>query len=119
MVCGRSFEYWKKTIDGILFKGRKYRDLSFSASALAVALGVGGSTLSKILQACYGCGYNDLVNIRRVNDACELLTDSQQSARSVDEIGLLVGFRNRQSFFTAFKKYRDTTPQKYRKLQQK
>ncbi len=114
-LCGKPVETWKKAIEDALFGKRLYRDLAYSAAHLATALNVGDSTLSKILQGCYGCNYNELVNSRRIVDACKLLDNPKKELRSVDEIGLSVGFRNRQSFFTAFKKYTGTTPMKYKR----
>ena len=42
------------------------------------------------------------------------LKDKRFAPYSIDDIGLMVGFRNRQSFFSAFKKVSGTTPEKYR-----
>ncbi len=115
MLHGKSASQWRKLIDSVLFKKHKYRDLSYSAGRLAEAVGLSASDLSRLLKACYGCGYVELVNSHRIYEACEMLTDTQNELLSVDEIGLMVGFRNRQSFFTAFRKYTGTTPMQYKK----
>lgn len=114
LVCGRTAAEWRHEINSILFKQRKYRDLDYSAKCLAEELGLSGCSLSKVLSKVFGRNYADLVNSQRVEDAKIHLRDRRKSEYSVDDIGLLVGFRNRQSFFTAFKTYVGITPQKYR-----
>ncbi len=91
-----------------------YRDIECSAACVADRMGVSKSSFSRIVQACYACNYTELVNAHRIIDACAMLNDGHNASVSVDEIGLWVGFRNRQSFFTAFRKYTGTTPLQYR-----
>lgn len=114
MVCGKDMTVWRKLITDVMFKRRRYRDIDYSASLLAQELGLSPSALSRLLRSVMGCSYADLVNVRRVGDARKMLADAKYQRYTVDEIGLMTGFRNRQSFFTAFVKHAGTTPQRYR-----
>ena len=107
----------KGLIDEILIRGKKYRDPMFSAGELAGRLGVSRWALSRIVRKEYGMGYADVVNGCRVKEAMRLLRDRRFEAYSVDEIGTMVGFGNRQSFFSAFKKIAGVTPERYRMMQ--
>lgn len=114
ITCGKTVAEWRDLVFRTLHKSKRYRSVDYSAQMLAQDLGIGGSTLSRVLGVSMGCSYTDTVNCMRVADAKTLLLKSKYSKYTVDEIGLMVGFRNRQSFFTAFAKHAGTTPQRFR-----
>lgn len=105
----------KDRIDAILIKGKKYREPDFSAQTLAEMLEVSASKLSRIIKDEYGMAYADIVHGYRIQDAKRYLKDARMLPYSVDDIGTLVGFKNRQSFFAAFRKATGTTPERYRR----
>ena len=105
---------YKDLIEEILIRGKRYRDPDFSARKLAEALGVSSFQLSRIIKATYGISYAVIVLYINIQDAMRHLKDKRFAPYSIDDIGLMVGFRNRQSFFSAFKKVSGTTPEKYR-----
>ena len=106
----------KGQIDDILIRNKKYRDPRFSAGKLAEMLGVSGWTLSRIVRKEYGMRYAELVHGCRIKEAMRHLRDKRFAAYSVDDIGAMVGFGNRQSFFSAFKQIAGMTPEKYRMM---
>ena len=59
--------------------------------------------------------YSCLLNEYRVKDALRLLADKKNAEKNVEEISAMVGFANRQSFYAAFYKYMNETPNSYRK----
>lgn len=107
-------DIWRKRITDALIKSKRYRDIDYSASVLAQELCISPSTLSRLLRFAMGCSYTDLANTHRVKDSTKMLISMKYQQYTVDEIGLMAGFRNRQSFFTAFAKHTGTTPQKFR-----
>ena len=109
-------ETYKESIDAILIKGKGYLVPDFSAQQLAEQLGISIFSLSRMLKAIYGKSYSDIVHARRIQDATRHLKDKRFAPYSVDDIGMMVGFKNRQSFFTAFKKVTGTTPDKFRQM---
>lgn len=107
-------EIYKDRIDDILIKGKGYLAPNFSAQQLAERLGISIFALSRLLKATYGMSYSDIVHTYRIQDAVQYLKDRRFALYSMDDIGTMVGFRNRQSFFAAFKKATGTTPDKFR-----
>jgi AraC-like DNA-binding protein len=106
----------KGLIDRLLIEDKRYCDPNFSAQQLAEMLGVSPSQLSRILKSEYGMSYMGVVHAHRIQSAMHHLKDRRLASYSVDDIGALVGFRNRQSFFGAFKKLTGTTPDIYRRM---
>ena len=104
----------KTRIDELLIKQKKYRDGDYSQRRLAEELGVSTFVLSRTLRQEYGMTYAQLVHKYRVRDAMRYLRSSQKRQYTVDDIGLLVGFGNRQSFFSAFKRETGLTPERFR-----
>ena len=105
----------KKEIDALLIKSHKYRDPDYSATRLAEDLGVEGYQLSRIIKKEFGSSYSDIVLSLRVADAKRYLANPKKADMTVDEIGILVGFKNRVSFFLAFKRFSGLSPEKYRR----
>ena len=105
----------RKKIYTILVKKRRYRDPDYKASMLADELGITVYALSRILKTEYGKAYSDIVLPLRIEDAKKMLENPDKNDLSVDDIGVWVGFRNRTSYFDAFKRFTGMTPQMYRK----
>jgi AraC-like DNA-binding protein len=102
-------------IENILIKEGKYRDPNFSAQVLAGLLGVSASKLSRVIKNEYGMTYTNLVHNLRIQDAKRYLKNVRMSAYSIEDIGTFAGFKNRQSFFNAFRKATGTTPERFRR----
>lgn len=109
-------DIYKESIDAILIKRKGYLNPDFSAQQLADRLEISAFTLSRLLKATYGMSYTDIVHSHRIQDAMRHLQDKRFAPYTVDDIGIMVGFKNRQSFFSAFKKVTGTTPEKYRQM---
>ncbi|MBQ6964399.1 MAG: AraC family transcriptional regulator [Bacteroidaceae bacterium] len=108
-------EGYKAKIDDFLIREKRYRDPKFSANQLAEMLGVADYKLSRIMKDAYGMSYSEVVHTYRIQEAMHHLKNRRLSPYTVDDIGEMVGFKNRQSFFDAFKRITGTTPEKYRK----
>ncbi len=67
--------------------------------------------LSREIKRCTGATYTELVQSRRMSQACYLLT---HTAMSVSDVGSAVGYENASFFHKAFLKRYGTTPRKYR-----
>lgn len=107
-------ETHKERIDAILIRGKGYLAPDFSAQQLAEEMGISAFALSRLLKTIYGMSYSDIVHTYRIQDAMRHLKDKRFAPYSIDDIGAMVGFKNRQSFFSAFKKATGTTPEKFR-----
>lgn len=94
---------------------KKYRDPNYSAKDLAKELKTNTRYLSAVVNSRFGMNYSCLVNEYRVKDAMHLLVDKRYLERNVEDISVMVGFSNRQSFYAAFFKIVGETPNSYRK----
>ena len=94
---------------------KKYKDPNYSAKDLAKELKTNTRYLSAVVNSRFGMNYSCLLNECRIKDALHLLTDKRYKDKKIEEISAMVGFANRQSFYTAFKKYVGMMPTDYRK----
>lgn len=100
----------------IVIVDKKYKDPEYSANQLAKDLNTNPRYLSAIINSRFGDNYACLVNEFRIRDAQYMLTDKRFRDLTMEEIGDMVGFANRQSFYAAFFKYRGMSPRKYRQV---
>ena len=104
--------------DGILtivVAQKKYRDPDYSAKKLAEELGTNPRYLSAVINSRFGMNYSSLVNEFRVRDAVHYLTDKRYLDKTMEEIGTMSGFSNRQSFYAAFFKEKGEAPHQFKK----
>lgn len=101
-------EYTKKTIE---FVNKNYKK-DISLSDAAEHIGVSSSYLSKVFKEDYGKGFNEFLNMIRIQNAKTLLENSMISLK---DIASEVGFNNYHYFFRVFKNIVGVTPVKYRK----
>ena len=97
-----------------LEKQKIYRDSAYSAKQLAIDLHTNTRYLSAVVNSFFKKSYSSLVNEYRIKDAVVLLSDKHYRDKTIEDIGLMVGFANRQSFYSAFNKYVGETPRSFR-----
>jgi len=98
----------------IMIGDRKYLDKDYSAKQLAVDLQTNPRYLSAVINSRYGDNYTTMVNEYRVRDAQHLLLDRRFKSMTMEEVGDAVGFSNRQSFYSAFYKFKGVSPRRFR-----
>ena len=98
----------------MLEKKKIYLDPGFTAKQMATELHTNTRYLSAVVNSHFKKSYSSLVNEYRIKDAVVLLADKRQRNKTIEEIGLMVGFANRQSFYAAFSKYVGETPRSFR-----
>ena len=92
-----------------------YLNPNLSLDSVAEDLGVGVSTLSKVVNES-GVGFSDYINSERIKEAKKFLVDPNFNAYTIVAIGLECGFNSKSTFYTAFKKEVGVSPSEYRKL---
>lgn len=98
----------------MLEKKKIYLDPGFTAKQMATELHTNTRYLSAVVNTHFKKSYSSLVNEYRIKDAVVLLADKRLRNKTIEEIGLMVGFANRQSFYAAFSKYVGETPRSFR-----
>lgn len=99
----------------IVITQKKYRDPNYSAKDLAKDLKTNTRYLSAVVNSRFGMNYSCLINEYRIKDALHMLRDKRYADKNIDEISGMVGFSNRQSFYSAFYKNMNETPKSYRR----
>ncbi|WP_277073374.1 helix-turn-helix domain-containing protein [Segatella oulorum] len=94
---------------------KKYKEPGYNLKRLALDLGTNTRYISAVCSERFHTNYCSLVNAERIREAKVLLTTEDYADCTAEEIGELVGFNNRQSFYGAFFRHEKTTPAQYRK----
>lgn len=79
---------------------------------VAEAVKISPKYLSRVFKERTGVNLSEYISLVRITRAKELLLST---SKSVGEIGELVGFENRTTFFRTFKKLEGVSPNEYRK----
>ena len=106
-------ELYEKIMQKLIVE-KKYRDPDYSAAKMAKDLGTNSRYISAVINMRFEKNYSSLVNEHRIREAMFLLIDHRYAQSTIAEIGKLVGFSNRQSFYSAFFRERGMTPNDYR-----
>jgi len=88
-----------------------YRE-PLALSDLSEAFGYHKDYLSKMFNACVGCGFNHYVNVLRARYAHKLL---KETGKSLEEILAASGFQSMKTFRRAFSEHYGITPYEYRR----
>ena len=88
-----------------LIRKEKYTVPTYSAKQLAKDINTNTRYLSATFNLRYGTNYSNYVNKLRVLKAKKLLVKEKGLSLTMEDISYMVGFSNRQSFYTAFYKF--------------
>ncbi|MCR9142107.1 MAG: AraC family transcriptional regulator [bacterium] len=111
-LAGLDTDRVAERLDREMREARPYLRDDLTLGALAADLGMSHHQLSEFLNDRLGKSFHTMVNEYRVQAACDLLRESDDTVLS---IAFAVGFNNRASFNAAFAKYTGTTPIAFRR----
>lgn len=106
-------ELYDKILNIIVVQ-KKYKDPEYSAKQMAIDLRTNTRYISAVVSVRFGKNYSTLVNEYRIEEAKYLLVDKRYLDANIEDVGTMVGFANRQSFYAAFYKFTGETPRGYR-----
>ena len=109
----------KEKILRIILLEKKYKEPHYSAKKLAQELGTNTRYISAVISVRFHTNYTSFINKFRIEEAMALMTDKRYKGLNMQDISAMVGFSNRQSFYSAFYKVNGITPLTYRKQQLK
>jgi AraC-like DNA-binding protein len=97
-----------------IFDMRKaFIQLQYSLSHLSADSGYSRNLLSAFFNQVLGLHFNDYINQLRINYCTELIGDEDIQRYTLEGLGEKCGFHNRNTFTTAFKKFRGVPPSKF------
>jgi transcriptional regulator GlxA family with amidase domain len=94
-----------------LWVAEHYHD-EFPVAAMIARSGLSPRTFSRRFRAATGYGPMDYVQLLRIEEAKQLL---ERDRRSVDDIGVEIGYQDAASFRRLFKRFTGLTPAAYRR----
>ncbi|MEI3788178.1 MULTISPECIES: helix-turn-helix domain-containing protein [unclassified Chryseobacterium] len=92
-----------------------YKNPNLKLSDLAVKMNMSAHQLSQLLNDNLGKSFSTYINEYRINEACQKIEIG--SFLKIEEIGYEVGFNSKSTFFSTFKKIKNTTPLLYKQSQ--
>lgn len=107
-------ELYDKILNIILIE-KRYRDKDFSAKELAKELNTNTRYISAVINSRFNTNFSCLINEYRIKEAMHRMTDKRYADMTIEEIGKMVGFANRQSLYASFYRMMKETPNDYRK----
>lgn len=111
-------ELYDKILNIIVIE-KRYREKDFSAKELAKELNTNTRYISAVVNSRFNTNFSCLINEYRIKEAMHRLKDKRYADMTIEEIGLSVGFANRQSFYASFYRIAKETPNNYRKKNEK
>lgn len=92
-----------------------YKNPNLKLNDLASRMNMPAHQLSQLLNDNLGKSFSTYINEYRINEACEKIENG--SYLKIEEIGYEVGFNSKSTFFSTFKKIKNTTPLLYKQSQ--
>ncbi|KPH11339.1 AraC family transcriptional regulator [Chryseobacterium sp. ERMR1:04] len=92
-----------------------YKNPNLKLSDLAMEMNISAHQLSQLLNDNLGKSFSIYINEYRIGEACEKIENG--SYLKFEEIGYEVGFNSKSTFFSTFKKIKNTTPLLYKQSQ--
>ncbi|RQO38984.1 AraC family transcriptional regulator [Chryseobacterium sp. KBW03] len=89
-----------------------YRNPNLKLSDLASRMNMSAHQLSQLLNDNLDKSFSTYINEYRISEACEKIENG--SYLKIEEIGYEVGFNSKSTFFSTFKKIKNTTPLLYK-----
>lgn len=105
-------QIWIGRLDKVIRDNALYKDPNLKLNDLARTINISGHQLSQLLNDNLGKSYSTYINEYRINEACKLIATSGHL--TFEAIAYEVGYNSKSTFYTAFKKIKDTTPALYK-----
>jgi len=89
----------------------------FSLQQLAIQVGSNYKYVSQVVNERYGKSFKQVLNEQRVQEACRILNDPNQSAHlTIEAIAANLGFNSRSNFTVTFKRITGISPSDFIKM---
>jgi AraC-like DNA-binding protein len=90
-----------------------YRDSTMNVEKIAQRMKINRTYLSRAINRCTGSNFSSFINEYRIKEAILLMSDNPKKY-SLEGLGYEVGFNDRKTFYTAFKKQTGLSPSDFR-----
>lgn len=103
-------------ISSWLLDSKIYLNPDLNLSMVATEFNISSGYLSQLFNSNGEVNFNEYINSLRVEEAKILLHKKEYNNYTILAIGLESGFNSKSSFYTAFNKFTEKTPNEYKKL---
>lgn len=107
------------TIRQVMETSEEVFNPKFSIDRLAELSDSKSKAVSQVINELYGHNFKMFVNEYRIKEACKRMNDAQYKQFTIEAMGNGVGFKSRNSFITAFKRFTGLTPSDYQAIANK
>jgi AraC-like DNA-binding protein len=97
----------------LMSKEQLYKENDLKLETLAEKLNSNRHFVSQVINQYYKANFFDFINANRIDEAKRLLVDDHEL--NIIEIAYAVGYNNKVTFNTVFKRFTGVTPSEYRK----
>jgi len=104
---------WSNNLNKLMIEKELYLDKELNASKLAKQLNIKVYQLTILLNQYRKKNLNEYINTFRINKAKEELKKNAHMIKTIEAVGLDVGFKSKSTFYSAFKKITGITPTTY------
>ncbi len=98
----------------LMLNEKLYRESELKLETLAIKLGVAKHYVSQVINQYYKVNFFEYINMLRIEDAKQLLLDSDKKSMNIIEVAYTVGYNTKNTFNTAFRRIVGVTPTAYR-----
>lgn len=102
-------------MESILFEEKLFLEPGLTLDDLAAKLDTNRTYLSKAINEVYKTNFTNYINEARIKESIRLIYSGNPGNMTVEGIGREVGFNNRGTFISAFKKFTGLTPSYFSK----
>ena len=114
LLSRKMMDKMQEQIMNIIVFQKKFRDKDYSAKKLAYEIGTNTRYISAVVNNRFHMNYTQFVNKQRIDEAMSVLVDKRYQDLRIEDVGDMVGFANRQSFYSSFYRFNGITPRQYR-----
>lgn len=105
----------KNSLESTLFLEKKYLKEGYSINDLANDCGIPSYLLTLYINNVLSTTFPSLINKARIEECCKMMTSGVYAHYSMEGFAQLCGFTNRNTFSSAFKKYKGMSAAVYYK----
>ena len=109
-------EEYKKQLLALFSAEKPFLNPQVSLADLSEKLSISTKHLSQVINQSFNKSFFDFINSYRIQEAQQILKESNDDKLTVLEVMYEVGFNSKSSFNTAFKKETGQTPSEFRKM---
>ncbi len=103
-----------RDLEKLMNEEKLYRQNDLKLERLAERLGTTRHFVSQVINQTYKMHFFDYINMKRIQEAKELLRASTRQELNVIEVAYMTGFNNKGTFNAVFKKVTGMTPTEFR-----